>query len=100
MIVRPMAHSEFEQKLNICHPHNVNEDLTTQRPFGIRVTLRAGDTFTRLLGPDWEQTHWYATAVERDRALEDMAGEHIYSRRGDRPSHRYERVELDSHEGP
>ena len=79
--------------MEICHPHNLNRDLNRARPFGIRVSLPAGDTFTRLLGPDWERFHWYVTATERDRALEDMVAEHLYSRRGDRPSVVFEAVE-------
>jgi len=79
--------------MEICHPHNLNCDLTRARPFGIRVSLPAGDTFARLLGPDWERFHWYVTANERDRALENMVSEHLYSRRGDRPSVVFEAVE-------
>jgi hypothetical protein len=39
------------------------------RPYGIRVRLRPGDPFAKLLGADWQKTHWYFTAIERDRAL-------------------------------
>jgi hypothetical protein len=79
--------------LEICHSHNLNRDLTAPKPYGIRVTMRAGDTFARVLGTDWEQMHWFATREERDAALEDMASEHLYSRRGDRPTLRFEAVE-------
>jgi hypothetical protein len=79
--------------MEICHAHNLNDDLTADKRFGIRVSLPATDTFSRLLGTDWERLHWFATRVERDRALEDMAGEHLYSRRGDRPSLRFEPIE-------
>lgn len=72
--------------MDICHDHNLTRDLTEKKPYGIRVTLPPGDTFSRLLGADWQQFHWYATSQERDRALQDMASEHLYSRRGDRPS--------------
>jgi hypothetical protein len=50
------------------------------------VTLRPGDSFVRVLGDSWEHYHWYGTREERDAALADMAGEHLYSRRGDRPT--------------
>lgn len=70
----------------ICHPHNLNRSLTAAKPFGIRVRLPPGESFTRLIGGDWERYHWFATREERDRALADMAGEHLYSRRGDRPT--------------
>jgi hypothetical protein len=78
--------------MDICHEHNFSEIRNVRRPFGIRVSLAPGDSFVRLLGHDWEQTHWYGAAAERDRALADMAREHLYSRRGDRPSLRFEPI--------
>jgi len=84
--------------MKICHEHNLNEDLTEPRPFGVRVSLRSGDSFTRLLGRDWERTHWFTTITERDRALKEMASEHSYSRRGDRPTLRFEAIELGASE--
>ncbi len=82
--------------MDICHAHNLNRDLTVAKPFGIRVTLPAGESFMRILGDDWERTHWYATEAERDRAMQDMASEHLYSRRGDRPTVRFEAIERDT----
>jgi hypothetical protein len=79
--------------MEICHRHNATRELDTERPFGIRVSLRHSDSFRRIIGEDWEQFHWYASARERDRALEDMASEHLYSRRGDRPTLRFEAVD-------
>jgi hypothetical protein len=79
--------------MEICHAHNLNADLTAAKKFGIRVSLPAADSFSRLLGTDWEHTQWFATAAERDRVLRDMAGEHLYSRRGDRPTLRFEPVD-------
>ena len=72
--------------MDICHAHNLNEDLTRDKPFGIRVSLPARDTFSSVIGSDWSQEHWFASAAERDKALEAMRSEHLYSRRGDRPS--------------
>jgi hypothetical protein len=63
------------------------------RPFGIRVRLRPGDPFARLLGSDWQKTHWFFTASERDRVLEDMSRKHEYSRTGDKPALVFEKVE-------
>jgi hypothetical protein len=63
------------------------------RPFGIRVRLRPGDPFSRLLGTDWQKTHWFFTAAERDRVLEDMSRKHEYSRIGDKPALVFEKVE-------
>ncbi len=82
--------------MQICHAHNLNIEPSASKPFGIRVGLPDGDSFTRVLGPRWERYHWYASAAERDRALQDMASEHLYSRRGDRPTLRLERVERPS----
>jgi hypothetical protein len=63
------------------------------RPYGIRVRLRPGDPFAKLLGADWQKTHWYFTAAERDRALGDMSRKHEYSRIGDQPALVFEKVE-------
>jgi len=82
-------------RMDICHAHNLNRDLTEPKPFGIRVSLRADDPFARLIGFRWERMHWFATETERNRALADMAGEHVYSRTGDRPNLRYEAVDLE-----
>jgi hypothetical protein len=79
--------------MDLCHAHNLNRDPAATKRFGIRVTLPSRDTFARLLGTEWEHTHWYSTEVERDRAFRDMSGEHLYSRRGDRPTLRFEPIE-------
>jgi hypothetical protein len=84
--------------MEIVHQHNLNEPLDLPKPFGIRVTLPATDTFARIIGAGWEQHHWYRTREERDRALADMASEHLYSRHGDRPTVRFEPVERDTNE--
>ena len=63
------------------------------RPYGIRVRLRSGDPFAKLLGTDWQKTHWFFTAAERDRVLEDMSRTHEYSRIGDQPALVFEKVE-------
>lgn len=75
--------------MEICDVHNLSRELAAEKPYGIRVSLPHGESFARLLSPDWEHYHWYASAEERDAALEDMAGEHRYSRRGDRPTLRF-----------
>jgi hypothetical protein len=63
------------------------------KPYGVRVSLRPGDPFAKLLGSDWQKTHWYFTAAERDQRLEDMARKHEYSRIGDQPALIFEKVE-------
>lgn len=62
-------------------------------PFGLRVSLRPGDTFAKLLGADWQHTHWFATAAERDAALAEMSRRHEYSRPADAPAQIYTKVE-------
>jgi hypothetical protein len=78
----------------ICHPHNLrNPSAATQRPYGLRVSLKPGDPFRTLLGNDWNRTHWYASATERDAALADMSRKHEYSRPGDQPALVFSKVE-------
>jgi hypothetical protein len=79
--------------MEICHPHNLSAPLDVPKPYGVRVSMRPTDTFARLLGTGWHREHWYATAAERDAALKDMAGEHLYSRHGDKPTLIFEPVE-------
>lgn len=71
--------------MEICNPHNLNRDLTRAKPYGVRVTLPAGDSFLSVIGADWSRDHWFASAAERDQALAEMRAEHLYSRQGDRP---------------
>ena len=74
--------------MSYCHQHNlvVKGKADTERNFGIRVTLAAEDTFTRLIGKDWEFTHWYMTEGERDEAFTKMSERHGYYRKTDRPT--------------
>lgn len=79
--------------MDICHPHNLVEPMPESRPFGIRVSLPPGDSFLGVIGSDWERLHWFATREEREAALRDMRGEHLYSRRGDRPTTLFTRID-------
>ena len=79
--------------MEIVHPHNLTAPLDVPKRYGVRVSMRPTDTFARLLGPGWHREHWYATVSERDAALNDMAGEHLYSRRGDKPTLIFEAIE-------
>jgi hypothetical protein len=76
----------------ISNEHNLVLPIPASKPYGIRVRLRARDPFTRLVGADWHTTHWFATEQERDAALADMSGRHLYSRRGDEPAVIYEKL--------
>lgn len=78
----------------ICHAHNLVEPHEEQpHHYGIRLTLPPDDPFIPILGADWETFHWFATPEERDDALEDKSGRHLYSRRGDLPQLVFEKVE-------
>ena len=76
----------------ICHEHNLRAPPPSARPWGIRVSLPPGDPFAHLVGADWRKLHWFATERERDAVLADMASRHLYSRRGDEPSVRFEKT--------
>ena len=78
---------------SLSNPHDLRSLPVDIKPFGIRVSLRGSDPFRKLLGQDWSRTHWYATAAERDTVLADMSREHDYSRPGDAPALRFEKVE-------
>jgi hypothetical protein len=67
----------------------------SSKRYGIRCSLPSDDPMvaTHLLGPDWESFRWYDTEAERDAAIEEFSREHIYSRRGDKPSVIYTKIE-------
>jgi hypothetical protein len=76
-----------------CHAHNLRQLApSTPLSYGIRISLRADDPFRKLLGGDWNRCHWYATAEDRDTALAEMSRQHDYSRAGDRPALRFEKI--------
>jgi hypothetical protein len=80
--------------MGISQPQNLRATPSEQlRPYGIRVSLPAGDPFRKLLGPEWQRLHWYATPVERDGALAEMSRRHEYSRSGDKPALVFKKVE-------
>jgi hypothetical protein len=79
---------DFVHRHNLVQPEKVEGD----KRFGIRVTLPPGDTFGRLLGDDWEKSHWYATEVERDAAFRQMAIRHGYYRKSDTPTQILEKL--------
>ncbi|HEX5764255.1 MAG TPA: hypothetical protein VFY27_01710, partial [Woeseiaceae bacterium] len=74
--------------VDFVHRHNLVQPdaIPREKRFGIRVTLPPGDTFTRLLGEDWERFHWYESEVERDAAFRQMAIRHGYYRKSDAPT--------------
>jgi hypothetical protein len=66
---------------------------TGPKPYGVRISLKTGDPFRRIMGAEWHRIHWYPTARERDSALLEMARKHEYSRNGDNPALVFEKVE-------
>ena len=83
-----------QESMVIANSQNLVRTLPVlPRPYGIRVRLKAGDPFAKYLGGDWQKTHWFFTAAERDRVLEDMSSRHEYSRIGDQPALVFEKVE-------
>ncbi|HVY22244.1 MAG TPA: hypothetical protein VG962_02705 [Steroidobacteraceae bacterium] len=78
--------------MHICQEHNLVSPMVTNRRFGIRVKSRSNDPFTSLVGKDWHREHWYATAAERDEALDEMSGKYVYFRPGDKPALLFEKI--------
>lgn len=70
----------------ISQAQNFTRELPADRPFGIRISLRAEDPFARLVGADWQKLHWFATERDRDAALDEMSRRHRFSRVGDEPA--------------
>jgi hypothetical protein len=80
--------------MGISNQHNLVHPVTVEpSPFGVRVSLRALDPFSKLCGADWQHTHWFRSAAERDAALAEMSRKHEYSRPGDRPALIFTKVE-------
>jgi hypothetical protein len=79
--------------MHISNSHNLSQPIPTQRPYGVRVSLRPGDPFARLVGSDWSREHWYATERERDLALADMRSRYPFFRIGDEPALVFQKTE-------
>jgi hypothetical protein len=80
--------------MGISQPQNLRAAPTEQLcPYGVRVSLPAGDPFRKLLGPEWQRLHWYPTPGERDAALAEMSRRHEYSRASDKPALVFKKVE-------
>lgn len=80
--------------MNFYHRHNLvePESAAAERRFGIRVSLPAGDSMSKVLGNDWERLHWYSSETERDGAFANMATRHGYYRNTDTPTQTLEKV--------
>ncbi|MEP7312200.1 MAG: hypothetical protein ABI859_06435 [Pseudomonadota bacterium] len=74
--------------------HNLRKPQTQEpRPYGLRVSLKPNDPFRRILGPDWQRLHWFASPQEREAALKEMGRKHEYSRAQDKPALVFTKVE-------
>lgn len=80
--------------MDFYHSHNLVEPdrAGNERRYGIRVTLPKNDTLARVLGNDWERTHWYESEEDRDRAFEKMGTRHGYYRDTDAPTQVLEKI--------
>jgi hypothetical protein len=80
--------------MGFCHQHNLLEPdkASTERKFGIKVSLPPGDTFSKILGDNWERIHWYESEPTRDRAFDNMATRHGYYRTTDSPTQVLEKI--------
>jgi hypothetical protein len=79
--------------VNISNAHNLHHAIPADRPYGIRVGLKAGDPFIKLVGADWQKLHWFGSERERDAALADMSSRYPTFRIGDEPSLTFEKIE-------
>lgn len=79
--------------MSISQEYNLNAPPPARRPYCIRITVRRSDPFANLVGEGWQKTHWFATALERDRALADMASRYPTFRIGDEPTLEFEKIE-------
>jgi hypothetical protein len=80
--------------MGIANIQNMTRSIPqSPQPYGVRVRLKNGDPFAKLLGADWQTTHWYFTVADRDLALEQMSRRHEFSRIGDEPALVFEKVE-------
>ena len=87
-------HRKLWPAMGISQPQNLRvPPIEKLRPYGVRVSLPAGDPFRKLLGPEWNRVHWYPSPEERDAALAEMSRRHQYSRGTDKPSLVFEKVE-------
>jgi hypothetical protein len=67
----------------------------TDKKYGVKITMPEDDPLRapHLLGPDWSAERWFETSDERDAWIAGEQHEHLYSRRGDIQSQRYEKIE-------
>lgn len=76
-----------ERREEIVHAHNLMSDRgDTGARFGLRFSLPADDTFSGILGSDWQKERWFHSEAERDDAIRELRNQHPYYRLGDKPT--------------
>ena len=80
--------------MGISAPHNLrNPDAGIQRPYGVRITLKRAIHSASCWARTGTRRTGTARAAERDAALIEMARKHEYSRPGDKPALKFDKVE-------
>lgn len=87
--------------MDICHEHNRRAGLGPRSgPWGLRLRLPEGDTFSQVLGQDWEAVEWFPTEAARARRIRELESQFVYYRRGDRATLVWETIDPDSGSAP
>ena len=79
--------------MTICHTHNLVQIKAGEKPWGIRLTLPAGDALSNVLGDEFESVKRFATERERENAIQVLRQRFPYYRSGDRPTYIIERLD-------
>ena len=73
--------------MDYCHEHNRRAGLRARSGrYGLRISLPEGDPMRNLLGDDWHEVQWFETESDRRDRLEELKGQFMYYRKGDRPT--------------
>jgi hypothetical protein len=65
----------------ICQPHNLPRPIGQgPKPYGVRVSLRPGDPFRRIMGAEWHRVHWFASVAKPALVFEKV--ENLAASRG------------------
>ena len=80
--------------MDVCHSHNRRAGLTGRSgPWGLRLRLPDGDTFSGILGDEWETVEWFPTERARARRIRELEAQFVYYRQGDRATLTWETID-------
>jgi hypothetical protein len=80
--------------MDICHAHNRRAGLSPESgPWGLRLRLPEGDTFSGILGEDWETVEWFPSERARARRIRELESQFVYYRKGDRATLSWETID-------